>query len=149
MGYQKADSPIKVMPITCTCGQHDVSMFRNQDMDMAMNVECPSCGRLVWAPTRRQAVNGWNKGREGDCSDEPTPPHFITLLEGAKRAQLVAQWAFKVIRSYEALSPHACSNDPSYGADDCAFCQELGRLAQLAYPDSEPTSYEQNGRRLT
>jgi len=142
MKQDKSGSLIKVTPVECTCGQFNPNMFRAQDMNMAMYVECPSCGRSTWAPTRRQAVNAWNKGRDGDCSDEPTPPNFITLLEGAARAQRTAQWAFGVIRAHESLSPHACVNDPSYGADDCVFCQELAKLAQLAYPDSGVTSYE-------
>ena len=56
---------------SCSCGSSNINSENWKDRRRI--ITCLICDRKVWADTNRQAINAWNKGRTGDCDDEPGP----------------------------------------------------------------------------
>jgi len=71
---------------SCSCGSSNINSENWKDRRRI--ITCLACDRKVWANTNRQAINAWNKGRTGDCDDEPGPITIESLQDEIVRLRI-------------------------------------------------------------
>ena len=71
---------------SCSCGSSNINSENWKDRRRI--ITCLACDRKVWADTNRQAINAWNKGRTGDCDDEPGPVTIESLQDEIVRLRI-------------------------------------------------------------
>jgi len=71
---------------SCSCGSSNINSENWKDRRRI--ITCLICDRKVWANTNRQAINAWNKGRTGDCDDEPGPITIESLQDEIVRLRI-------------------------------------------------------------